>query len=82
MFVEQGAYPREQSYKRALALLTNISQGQKRIAVTNTLGFYDRESVMAVKSFIMQAPVLIIFGSKKENKTAEKASVYHYIKPF
>jgi hypothetical protein len=37
---------------------------------------------MAVKSFIMQAPVLIIFGSKKENETAEKASVYRDIKPF
>ncbi len=43
-----------------LALTSNISLGWRKLAVTNTLTYYYRDSIFAVKCFIVQAQVLNI----------------------
>ncbi len=41
---------------RLLALLANITLRWKQMAVANTLAYYVTATIMAVKSFIVQAP--------------------------
>ncbi len=43
---------------RLLALPTNNVLGWKRMAVTNTLAYYDMATIKAVKSFIVRAPAI------------------------
>jgi hypothetical protein len=42
---------------RLLAFLKNIKQGWQRLAVTNTLAYYDAELSTVVKSSIVEGPV-------------------------
>ncbi len=51
-----GALMRVQPNGRLLALPENIRLGWKLMAVANTLTFYNAAAIMAVKSFIVQAP--------------------------
>jgi hypothetical protein len=46
------------SHSRVLALPTNIRHGWKRMAVANTLAYYETVIITAVKSFIVKAPGL------------------------
>ncbi len=44
-----------------LVLPTNIRLGGKSMQVANTLAYYDTAINTAVKSFIVQAPVISLF---------------------
>jgi hypothetical protein len=55
-----GAHKGLHSKGRLLALTSNISLGWRKLAMTNTLTYYYRDSIIAVKCFIVQAQVLNI----------------------
>ncbi len=63
MWVRPGAYHRVEYLKGASlglapTLPANIRQGWKGFPETNTLAFYENPLITAVKSAIVQAPVL------------------------
>jgi hypothetical protein len=41
-----------------LALLTNIGLGRKLMKVANTLAYYAKVTIIAIKSFIVQPPAV------------------------
>ncbi len=69
---KEGAYlsgtPDRISLKRqAPALPANSRLQQKCLTVPNTLAYHDTELIMAVKSFIVQAPKLKLYSDKKNS---------------
>ncbi len=45
---------------RILALLKNIGQGWKWLALTNSLAYYDRAKITGVKSFLVLGPYAVL----------------------